>query len=209
VTRGWLGVSIQSLSDELAEYYGAKSKKGALVAGVEPGDPADKAGIRAKDIIIEINGKQIEDPRDLTRMVADIPVGESADVLVLREGKPKKFKVEVGKRDDSLIAGRSESGKPAPAQNALGIRVEEITPEMATRHNLPETEGVIVSGLSPDGKGAKAGLQSGDIIKEINHEAIASLSDYSRVMDGLNENSAISMFIRRANAGYQVINIKP
>ena len=209
VTRGWLGVSIQPLTEELAEYYGAKSKKGALVAAVEPGDPADKAGIRAQDIIVELNGKQVEDPRDLTRMVADIPVGDRAEVVVLRDGKLKKFKVEVGKRDDNLIASRNETGMPAPAQNALGIRVEEITPDMAKQYNLPETEGVIVSDLSPDGKGAEAGLKSGDIIKEINHVAINSLPDYTREMDKVKKDGTISMFIHRANAGFQVINIKP
>ena len=208
VTRGWLGVSIQPLSDELAEYYGVKNKKGAYVAGVEPGDPADKAGIQAKDIIVEINGKQVEDPRDLTRMVADIPVGDLAEVVVLRDGKSNKIKVKIGKRDDELIASRNKPGSTAPTQNALGIRVEEITPDMANRYNLPETGGVIVSSLSPDGKAAKAGLQSGDIIKEINHEEITSLSDYNRVMDSIKEDTTISMFIRRA-AGYQVIKIKP
>lgn len=208
VTRGWLGVTIQPLSAELAEYYGAKDKKGALVAGVVPGDPADKAGIMVKDIIIEINGKQVEDHRDLTRMVADIPVGNHAEMVVLRDGKPQKFKVEIGKRDETLIAGRDRNGTLAPTQNALGIRVKEITPDMAKQYNLPETEGVIVSSLSPDGKGAEAGLQPGDIIKEINHEVINSVPDYNRVIDSVKENGTISLFIQRA-AGYQVVKIKP
>ncbi len=209
VTRGWLGVSIQSLTDELAEYYGAKDKKGALVAAVTPGDPADEAGVKAKDVIIRLNGKPVEDHRDLTRMVADIPVGNIAELVVLRNGKTKTIKVKVGKRDEEQISGRDGTGKSAPTQNSLGIQAEEITPDMAKRYNLPETEGVIVSKLTPDGKAAESGLQAGDIIKEINHEEITSMSDYNRVMNNVKEGDTISMFIRRASAGYLVVNIKP
>ncbi len=210
VTRGWLGVSIQDLTNELAKYYGMKDKKGALVASVEPGDPADKAGIKAQDIIVEMDGKKVEDSRDLTRMVADIPVGSKTDVVVIRDGKTMKFKVEIGKRPENLTASNENNQQNnEPTGGSLGVRVSDITPDMVQRYNLSETEGVIVTALAQNGKAAEAGLQTGDIIKEINHQAIKSVDDYDKALSKVGDKDTISMFIHRQNGGYLVINIKP
>jgi serine protease Do len=214
VTRGYLGVNIHDITDEDAEYMGLKNNKGALVARVTTGDPADKAGIEPQDIIIEVDGKKIEDTRDLTRMVADIPVGDTAEVVVLRNGKTKKFKVEIAKRPMEFeTAGREERQRSVPTQNNLGIRVTEITPNLANRYGLAETEGVMVSQLAQNGKAAAAGLQTGDIIKEINHEAIKTIEDYNNALQNAKEKETISMWIFRSsgngNGVYHVINIKP
>jgi serine protease Do len=213
VTRGYLGVSIQEISKEAAEYHGLKDSSGALVAGVTQGDPAAKAGIKPQDIIIEVNGKKIDDTRDLTRLVADIPVGEIAEVVVLRSGKTQKFKVEIGKRPEEFTASRETTRERTPAQNNLGIRVTEITPDLSNRYGLPETEGVVVSQLAQNGKAAAAGLQTGDIIKEINHEAIKTVADYNNALQKAGENETIDMWIFRSNGSgdgvYLVINIKP
>jgi serine protease Do len=209
VTRGWLGVTIQDLTDEVAAYAGLKENKGALVAGVVEGDPADKAGIQKEDIITEINGKKVEDTRDLTRIVADIPVGDTAEVMVLRKGKTKKYKVEIGKRPEDTSASREDTPRTAPTTGNLGVQVTEITQEMVRRYQLPETEGVMVSRLNPNGKAAAAGLQTGDIIKEINHEAISSVDDYNDVLDKVGEKDTISMWVYRNSSGYIVINIEP
>ena len=207
VTRGWLGVTIQSLSKEVAEYYGIKDKKGALVADVVKGDPADKAGIRPKDIIVSVNGKPVEDSRDLTRMVADIPVGETATITLLRDGKTETVKVGIAKRDEKkLAAGPTTSQKPA--QSSLGIAVAEITPDMAGRYNLAEREGVIVTDLDRNGKGSQAGLQIGDIIKEVNHQAIRSLADYNKAIADAKKGAPILMFVNRSSA-YVVVKITP
>ncbi len=205
VTRGWLGVYIQDLTEDLAEYHKAKDAKGALVAEVVPGDPADAAGIRAKDIIVKINGVAIDNTRELTRKVADIAVGEKVDVEVLRNGKRKTFRVEIGKRSDDLVAGRET---PSIEKGDLGIKVSEITPEMAERYNMPESQGVVVSNLSRDGKAYESGLQVGDVIKEINHREIASLEDYRTALEDAKDEKGISFFIRRKGAGYLVIKIQ-
>lgn len=204
VVRGWLGVQIQDLTEELREYHNVKEKKGALVLEVIKGDPADKAGIKAKDIITEVNGKPIETVRDLTRTVADIPVGETAAIKVLRDGKEKTIRVNIAKREDQKAGPRPLSDK---TDDDLGIRVTEITPEMVNRYNLPEKEGVIVTNLSHGGKAMQAGLQVGDVIKEINHREIKSQQDYESALADADPKADISMFVRRQNAGFLVIKI--
>jgi len=216
VTRGYLGVNIQDVSKDIAEYHGLKENKGALVAKVYDGAPAEKAGIEPQDIITEVNGKKIEDTRDLTRLVADIPVGNTAEVMVMRNGKAKKLKVEIGKRpdgDNAEVEEESGGRKNMPPQSELGVRVVEITPNLANRYGLTETEGVIVSQLAQNGKAAAAGLQTGDIIKEINRVPIKTVEDYSNALGKVGNKETISMWVFRSNRSgsgiYLVINIEP
>ncbi len=103
VTRGWLGVGIRDLSDEIAEYYGVKDKEGTLVIEVYPGDPAEKAGIRPQDIIIEVDGEKVASSRDLTGVIAGANIGKTVNVKVLRDGKEETFKVKIRKKQDSLM----------------------------------------------------------------------------------------------------------
>ena len=112
VTRGWLGVAIQDLTGEMAEYYGLKDRKGVLVADVFKGDPADEAGIQSKDIILEVNDQKIETSRQLTAMIADLKVGETAKVEVFRNGKIKTFHIKLAKRDDQRLSSRSTTREP-------------------------------------------------------------------------------------------------
>ncbi|NIA29829.1 MAG: Do family serine endopeptidase, partial [Actinobacteria bacterium] len=169
VTRGWIGVMIQDMDEELAEYYEARDVKGALVADVISGDPADVAGIKAKDIIIKVDGQPLKNSRDLTRLIAALPVGETVEITVLRNGKPKNFKVKIAKRE--IIKSDSENFK-TKSSDQLGLRVSELTLEIARRFNMPQTEGIVVTGIMPQSKGAEAGFRIGDIIKEINNKSV-------------------------------------
>jgi serine protease Do len=204
VTRGWLGVAIQDLTDEMAEYYGIEDKKGAFVADVFEGDPAQKAGIEPRDIIVEVNGKKIESSRQLTNMIAGIGVGDSATIKVLRNGKEKIFKVKMAKRDDQRVASRQPTRKQA---QEFGIQVSELTPEISQRFNLTDTKGVIVIGVEADSKGAKANIQVGDIIKEINRQAIDDIKEYQRVLSEINKGEPVNMFIWRKNRGFLVVKL--
>jgi serine protease Do len=204
VTRGWLGVMIQDLSQELAEYYGAPDSRGALVAEVVQGDPADEAGIEPKDIITKVDGQQVENSRDLTRMIAAIPVGRQIEITVLRKGSARIFKVEIGKREDKKTAAGDSGKKPA---DELGLQVSELTPEMSRRLNLPETEGVIVSAVAPQSKAAEAGFQVGDIIKEINNLSVKSVQDFETLLEEAKSGESIRLLIMRRNAGFMVIQL--
>ena len=205
VTRGWLGVAIQDLTSEMAEYYGLKDRKGVLVADVFKGDPADEAGIKPKDIILEVNDEKIETSRQLTAMIADLKVGEAAKVEVFRDGKIKTFQIKLAKRDDQRLASRSAPKERE--EEKFGIRVAELTPEISQRFGIGETTGVIVLNVVSDGKGAEAGVQMGDIIKEINHRIIESVKDYTEAMDKIKENESVNLFIWRKNAGFLVIKL--
>jgi len=204
VTRGWLGVGIQDISEEVAEYYGIKEKKGVLVTEVFPGDPADLAGIKPKDIILSVNGKSVDSARQLTGMIAEIRVGDTIQIKINRSGKTQNIDVKIAKREETKI---SSSGTRKEEQAQLGIQVSEITPETARRFNLKDTTGVIVVGVDPESKAAEAGLQVHDIIREINHKNITSVSDLSKTIDEIPEGETINLFIRRMNRGFLVIKI--
>lgn len=205
VTRGWLGVAIQDLSDEVAEYYGIKEKTGVLVIDVFEGDPADEAGIRPKDIIIGVNGKKVEHDRDLTRMIAALEVGEKARIKVIRDGEEKTFTVKIAKREDEKLASGRKSRE---TEDELGIRVSNLTSDIRQRHNIADTEGVIVTNVESGGKAAEAGVMAGDIIKEINHQTVKSIDDYRKIIDDVDSGESIDMFIKRANAGFVVVKMK-
>ena len=204
VTRGWLGVGIQDINDEMADYYGIKDKEGVLVSKVFPGDPADEAGIKTKDIITEVNGQKIKSSHELTRIIADFHVGEKVKIKVLRDGKEKTFIVKIAKRQQAKIAS---SNMPYKKQEAFGIQVSDLTPEISNRLNLQETEGVVVTDVQSGSQGDDKGVQARDIIKEINHKSINSVDDYNNAINKVKKGDTVSMFIKRANAGFFVIKL--
>ena len=205
VTRGWLGIGIQDLTSELAEYYNVKDKNGALVTQVYEGDPADKAGIRAKDIIIEIDGKPVSSSRELSSIVANTPVGTRVKIKLLRQGKKKTVNVELAKRADS---GLSDEKPLRHNKNMLGLALLKATPETAERFaHSKEDKGVIVTGVMPGGKGEKAGILRGDLIKEINHKPIDSPEDYIKIMGMVKSGNTVSFLIKRPGSGIVVIKV--
>ena len=205
VTRGWLGVTIKDLPEDLAEYLDVPGGEGALVMDVVKGDPADKAGIQSKDVIVSIDGRKVASSRDLTAVVAGIPVGEKVGVKIIRQGKPRTLTVKIGKRpDDPEAAVRKLTPQE---EDALGLTVTDLTDEMARRFNLPEAEGIIVEEVESESQAQEAGVLVGDVIREINHQPIASVEDYQRVMKDLDKGDDIQLFIWRANTGFMVIKM--
>ena len=204
VTRGWLGVAIQDLSSDMAEYYQIQDQKGVFVTDVFEGDPADQAGIQRKDIIVELNGEKIKTTRQLTAMIAKIPVGESARVKILRDGKEKSVQVKVGKRPEEKLAAR---GPYKEQEQEFGIGVSDLTPEAAQRFNTDETSGVVVTHVESGGKGDNADVRAGDIIKEINRQPIKNVSDYQAVLAGVAPGESVNLFIRRKDAGFLVAKL--
>jgi serine protease Do len=206
VTRGWLGVAIQDLTSEMAEYYGLKDRKGVLVADVFKGDPADQAGIRAKDIILEVNDQMIETSRQLTGMIAGLKVGETAKVEIFRDRRVKSFSIKLAKRDDTKLKAQGAPHE-RKEEDELGIRVAELTTEMAQQFNIEDMRGVVVVGVAADSKGAEAGIQMGDIIKEINHRVIESVDDYKTALQKVKDSDSVNFFVWRRNGGFLVIKV--
>lgn len=207
VTRGWLGVTIQDLKGEIAEYYGLKDKSGAMIIDVVPGDPADEAGIQPKDIIISVNGKKIKSSRDLTAIIANIGVGETAKIKVIRSGYEKTFRVKVGKRPDTL-ASSGQTRKKSQNDNEIGINVAILTPQIARQLNVDEDSGVLVVKVLPDSKAEKAGILRGDVIIEINRKSIKNTNDFKSALTGVKKGETIAFLIKRTYSGLVVIHIK-
>ena len=204
VTRGWLGVAIQDLSPEMAEYYNIESKKGVFVADVFEGDPADRAGIQPRDIILAVNGEKIKTSRQLTGIIAKIPVNDSAKIKILRAGKEKTVNVQIAKRPEERLAGR---GRSPEQTEEFGIRVSDLTPEITQRFNIDESVGVIVTQVESGSKGDGADVRVGDVIKEINRQPIKNTSEYKSVLREIVSGETVNMFIRRKNAGFLVAKL--
>lgn len=205
VTRGWMGVMIQDLTPDLVDYYGLDEQKGVVVGKVYEGDPADKAGIRAGDVIIDINGHPIEDSRDLSRTIAAFPVGEKITVHLIREGKKKNVAVVLEKRPESFADRMVEEG----GFDLFGFQFKEMTPSMANRLNLPQTlKGLVVTEIKPDSKAAGSGIREGDVLIEINHKKVASLEDYLSTLDKVKKGKTVQLLFRRGNYRVYAVNFE-
>lgn len=192
VVRGWLGVAIQKITPELARSFKLKESNGALVGDVFAGSPAEGAGLKRGDVIIEYEGKKIKDMSDLPRLVANTPVGKKISMKILRDGKEQILaaKITEMKEEKPLIA-RTDLEKK------IGLRVQEITPAIAERFGITEESGVVVIDVAPGSPAEDAGFARGDIIKEINREEIRNIADYRRLVDKAMRDEGLLFLIQR------------
>jgi serine protease Do len=184
VTRGYLGVNIQTVTPDIASSLGLKEGKGALVAEVVPGGPAAKAGFEQGDIVTAINGQAVEDANDLTRKVANVPTGQSATFSVARQGKPMQVKVTIGTRPDaaqlaSLAPGKEGMMAPSSA-NAAGLGLSSLTPEAKKNFNIAENvmAGAVITKVDPDSDAADKGLQPGDVVLKVGTRVVRNPQDF-------------------------------
>ncbi len=192
VTRGWLGVSIQELTPELAKSLGLKEDKGALVAQVVPGGPAEKVGIEQGDVIVMFDGKEVSNSKDLPRIVASTPVGKAVTVKVSRNGKVMDREVKVGEMEEKVeVSKASSSHKP------LGITVQNLTPEIAKELGVKKNGGVVVTGVEPGSPAADAGIQTGDVIQEINRKPVKNVEDFVQKVEKTKQNETVLLLIQR------------
>ncbi len=206
VTRGWIGVSIQSLTPELAKSFGLKEPSGALISSVNIGDPADKAGIKAGDIITSFNGKKIDELNDLPRVVASTIPGKKVSVKIIRDGSAKNLFVTIGTKKDgeeSEVSGKQTGDKSG---DKLGMTVQPLTSEMARRLGVRDATGVFISYIKPDSIASKAGLKRGDVIKEINRKSISDIESYNNAIKKAKKE--ILFLIKRGRSTvYVVLNL--
>jgi serine protease Do len=199
VTRGWLGISIQNISDDIAKSMNYKNKEGVLVSDVFKDDPADKAGIKVGDVITEINGRSIKDSQDLLLTIASLRVGEKANVKVWRDGKNLSFSVLVAERKDKAeIALSKKSG------GFFGMNVREITPDIAKQLGISHDAGVIVAEVEEGSPADNVGIQPRDIILQVNRIKITSFNQYSAEMTKAAERKNVVLLIKRGNSNFFV-----
>jgi serine protease Do len=206
VTRGWLGVGIQDLSAELKQYYGVEGDGGVLITQVFEDDPADKGGIKPNDIIVEIGGKTVTSARELSSIIANTEIGKKTTIKLLRNGKHKSVQVELAKReDDKMIA----KGPDKESNDDMGIQLMDLSEEGAGRFGFEADEkGVIVIGIKPGGKAESAGIRRGDLIKEVNHEQVSSIREYTLQVKKIDDGDEVQLLIRRAREGFVVVAFK-
>ena len=191
VVRGWLGIMIQDVTEDLAKAFGVAEREGVIVANVMPGGPADAAGLKGGDIVLEFGGTPIRETPDLQRRVAGVPPGQVVDLNVLRDSQRLTLKVTVGEMpSDEPIASASPD-------SSWGMRVEPVPPELAQRLPAQNGTGVIVADVATGGAADAAGLKRGDVIIEIDGRPIDDPAGLVRELNALNKGQAVRVYIYR------------
>ncbi len=199
VTRGWIGISAQDVTEDIAKNLQLKEARGALVSHVFENEPAEKAGIKAGDVILEIENKRIGDTRDLLMVVAGLPVGNKVNVQLWREGKERVLPVTIAERQD----GKTLSGRDGLAET-FGLAVQEITPEMMKNLRMRSLMGVVITEVFDGGPAEQAGLRPRDIILEINRQPVDSLDKYVEILSRKPEQDRYLFRVRRGDAFFFV-----
>jgi serine protease Do len=197
VTRGWLGVVIQRITPELTEALELSDEKGALVSKVAPDGPAAKAGVEHGDVIIEFNGQGVDDWNELPRLVAATPVGREVDLVIVRDGKRKTLEVAIGALEDDAVVVAAAS-EPDGGAAAFGLRVQDLTPEIAEQLGIEDESGVLVSSVDPGGPAEQAGLRRGDLIIEVDRAEVKNTSDLRKRLSAADDRALL--LVRRGDA---------
>ena len=211
VERGWLGVMIQDVDHNLSEKLEFDSPHGALITMVGKNSPAEKGGMRHGDVVLEFNGVQIRDRDHLRYVVASTGIDSTVSVKVIRQGKKRNLKITLAKRTEEAIATLSNRVAP-PSEDAdqevfSGIQVQNLTSEMAKRYNHQDQKGVIVIKVKQRTAAARAGIQEGDLIQEIDWEKVENLDDYRKRLDQLKDESKVTLYIRHESGNPEFITI--
>jgi len=204
--RGWLGVRIQQVTDEIAESLNIKPARGALVAGVDDKGPAKPAGIEPGDVVVKFDGKDVKDPKDLSRVVADTAVGKEVDVVIIRKGKEESRKVTLGRLEDNeKVQQAAARTKEDPAekpvtQKALGLDLAALSKDLRTKYKIKDSvKGVIVTGVDGNSDAAEKRLSAGDVIVEVAQEAVTNAADIKKRVDQLKKDGKKSVLLLVSN----------
>jgi serine protease Do len=199
VVRGWIGVSIQNISPDIAQSFGLKESEGALVGDVVEGGPADVSGIKRGDVITEFNGRKIKNMSDLSRVVADTPVGTTVDARIVRNGKEMVVRIKVSEMNEQKMASSRQ-----PSESNIGIRVEDLSPRLRAELGIREKAGAVITAVVPGSPAQDAGLQSGDVIKEVNHQPVNNAHDFYAALNKLENGKSLLLLIKRGEQTFYV-----
>jgi serine protease Do len=199
VIRGWLGVSIQEVTPDLAKQFGIKEARGALVSEVIPDSPAAAAGLKSGDIITAFDGKPVDSPSLLRNVVAEVPVGTTVKIEVLRDKKTVTLKAKIAEQPKDMDQPEGETAQGEGEDTALsGVEVQNLTPDIANQLGLhPGVTGVVITGVDEGSAAEDAGLQEGDVITEINRHAVRNIGDFTRLSKKLSNKDSALLFIIR------------
>jgi len=210
VARGWLGVQIQPVTEEIAESLDLKEKHGALVAGVEPGSPAEHAGIKRGDVIVSMNGEKLDDFKDLPRLVAKAKAGNESTFEVERQGKTRNIEVKIGSMpsDDVKVALANDAKNDDTPK--LGVYLAELTPEARQRFRIDkDTEGVLVAGVQNGSPASKAGIRAGSVINMVGQDTVKSPQDViAKVKEAAKEKKSSVLLMVEQDGAQRFVAVK-
>jgi serine protease Do len=206
VTRGWLGVSIQPLTPELAKAFGAKTDEGALIADVQPDSPAARGGLKAGDVIVAVDGDPVKEPGDLQRHIGMAKPGARAGLKVMRDGSEQSIDVTLG---EAPSGRRAEAPRPSPRpetppHSALGLGVRPITPEIAKELGVDSEDGLVIASVDPQGSAARAGVRPGDIVREVNRKPVKTVGEFEAATKAVKQGDVVSLRLERKGASRYV-----
>jgi serine protease Do len=199
VTRGYLGVNIQDVTQDLAKSFKLKESRGALVSEVKEDSPADQGGLKPGDVIVGYQGSPVTDGVSLQRLVTKTPIGTKAAVAIVRDGHAKELTVTVGELSDTTRIAKAGGDTAEPT--LAGVAVQDLDRETARELGLSgKVHGVVVVGVEPDSAAEEAGLQRGDVIKEINRQPVRSVKDFEKLASDVRKGERVLMLINRRGA---------
>jgi serine protease Do len=200
VIRPWVGIGLQDITSDLMKFFNLKEKAGALISQVYGGSPAEKAGLKAGDAVIEIDGVKVTNSQDVVREVLKKQVGQKVNFVILREGKRTEISLTTAQMPEKI--GEREPIKPR--REWFGLRVSNVTPDIAKQLGLTKTEGVVIVGVEPNSVAQRAGLKAGDIISEVNRQKVFNENDYRSVMEKTKPDQDVLFLIDREGSTFFV-----
>ena len=200
VIRPWVGIGLQDITSDLMKFFNLKEKAGALISQVYGGSPAEKAGLKAGDAVIEIDGVKVTNSQDVVREVLKKQVGQKVNFVILREGKRTEISLTTAQMPEKI--GEREPVKPT--REWFGLRVSNVTPDIAKQLGLTKTEGVVIVGVDPNSVAQRAGLKAGDIILEVNRQKVFNENDYRSVMEKPKPDQGVLFLIDREGSTFFV-----
>ncbi len=197
VVRGWLGVAIQDVTDELSSSFGVRERQGVLIADVIKGGPAEKGGVRPGDVVVELDGTKIREVPDLQRRVANVAPGETVKLTVVRDKQTVDVTVAIGEMpaEDTTVAVVERE------TDGLGMQVDVLAPDAAERLGLPFSQGLIVTDVASGGPADRAGLRRGDVILEVDRRPVMDVPGLRRALAAAPKDSAVLLYVHRPGGG--------
>jgi serine protease Do len=207
VTRGYMGVQVGPLSAEISNRLGLKDKSGVVVSKVMPNSPAQKAGLQDGDILTDVGGKEVKDPRSLQRAVAGLAIGKKVELGVFRDGQRKTLSLTVENQPANFALAADDS--PPAHLSKLGIQVENLTPKAAARFGYAEkTQGVVITDVDPDSVAGRAGLDSGMVILKVDGQAVHTVADFEKATEKGSLEKGLLFQVRSPQGGTTYVMIK-
>ncbi|TVR67177.1 MAG: PDZ domain-containing protein [Gemmatimonadales bacterium] len=207
VRRPLLGIEMEEITNVDVEYYGLPRRMGVLVQGLPDGSPAARAGVQLEDVIVAINGDEVERPGQLQLLIAQRRPGEEVEVRLFRNGEPRTLNIRLGEADLGPRPQRTQA-RTSHTQERLGLDVRELTEEVASELDYPEAGGVIISSVSPAGPAARRGVSPGWRLDEINRETVTSVGDVDRILESVEPGDVVNLRLSSPTGASRAVNLR-